>query len=251
MKVKDIEQLIYNEAPKALAYEWDNTGLLCGNKDADVTGICVCLDVTPDTIKKAVSGGANTIVSHHPFIFSGIKNIDYTSYFGSMLHSVVLNNLNIISMHTNIDKAKNGINEMLAQKLGFKNIEPLIPEENGAGMGRMGEISDISFKEFCKFVSNTLNTPIKTVGNNNTIKKAAVVSGSGIDFENEAIKNGCDVLITGDVKYHQALEAKINIIDAGHYPTEIYVLEVFENILKKTGIKIIKSVNSDVFEFVI
>ena len=122
MKVKDIEQLIYNEAPKALAYEWDNTGILCGDKNADVTGICVCLDVTPDTIEKAISSGANTIVSHHPFIFSGIKNIDYTSHFGSMLHSVISNNLNIISMHTNIDKAKNGINEMLAQKLGFKNI---------------------------------------------------------------------------------------------------------------------------------
>ena len=250
IRVNEIEQLLYKEAPKALAYEWDNIGLLCGKRYQTVTGVYLCLDVTPAAIEEAASCGCNLIVSHHPFIFSKIKNINYETYFGTMFRHAIMHEMNIISMHTNMDKAKNGINQLLAEKLGLTDIKPLIPEEEGTGMGRVGNVNPIEFDKFCKFVSEKLNSPIKIKGENEIIKKVAVVGGSGFEFEQEAIKQGCDVIVTGDVKYHQAVESQIKIIDAGHYPTEICVLEIFENILKPTGVKIVKSTIPDVFRFV-
>lgn len=258
MKVKDILEIIDDFAPFSLAYEWDNVGLLCGSQNAEVTGICVCLDASKEAIKTAIENGCNLIITHHPFIYRKIGDIDYNSYFGQMLNMMIKNDISLISAHTNIDKAENGINQKLAKVLSLSDIK-VLEEEKGyqnAGMGRYGKIEkEMSFEEFALFVKERLNTPLRATGSlDKKIKTVAVGGGSCIEEADIAIEKGCDVFVTGDVKYHEALDNMrdgLCIIDAGHYATEICVLDIFCEMLKDTDIKIVKEKNTDVYEFFI
>ncbi len=254
MKVKDLLNKIEEFAPLDLAYDWDNCGLICGSEDAKISGICVCLDVSLEVIKKAIENKCNTILSHHPFIFGKINKIDTTSYFGKMLVELIKNDINVISMHTNIDKAKDGINGRLAELLELGNIEVLEEDSKfeGAGLGRVGTLKEsMSFGAFCEFVKEKLNTQIRIVGDANVqIKKVALGGGSCFELSERAIQKGCDAFVTGDIKYHQALDAQrdgLCIIDAGHYGTEICVVDIFKEILKDCDIKVIEALNKEVF----
>ena len=254
MKINDLLEKLSNFAPLSLAYEWDNCGLLCGRRDSDITGICVCLDVSDEVIKKAIENDCNTILSHHPFIFEKIKNIDTSSYFGKMLCEIIKNDINVISMHTNIDKAQNGINQRLAELLNLDNIQVLEKDNNflNVGMGRMGYLKEnMSLKSFSEFVSDKLNTNVRVIGDENTIiSKVAVGGGSCIELSSLAIENCCDVFVTGDVKYHSGMDADragLCVIDAGHYGTEICVVDIFTSILKDCNVKVIKVLNCDIW----
>ncbi len=256
MRVKDILGIIDDFAPFSLAYEWDNVGLLCGSENAEVTGICVCLDASKEAIKTAIENECNLIITHHPFIYGKIGEINYDSYFGEMLKMLIKNDISLISAHTNIDKAENGINQRLAQILSLSDIK-VLEEEKGypsAGMGRYGKLEkEMSFEEFAIFVKERLNTPLRATGNLKTkIKTVAVGGGSCIEEADIAIEKGCDVFVTGDVKYHGALDNMregLCIIDAGHYATEICVLDIFCEMLKGIDIKVVKEENCDVYKF--
>lgn len=254
MQIKDLLNKINDFAPLSLAYEWDNCGLLCGREDAMVSGVCVCLDVSKEVIQKAINNGCNTILSHHPFIFGKLNTIDTSSYFGEMLRQIIKNNINVISMHTNIDKAENGINARLAKILDLENVEVLEKDSayENASLGRMGTLKeDMTFDRFCAFVSEKLNTEVRVSGNGKRqIKKVAVGGGSCFELAELAIKEGCDAFITGDIKYHQAMDAQrdgICLIDAGHYGTEICVIDIFKELLSEFDVKVVEEKNTDVF----
>ena len=254
MQIKDLLNKINDFAPLSLAYEWDNCGLLCGREDATVSGVCVCLDVSKEVIQKAINNGCNTILSHHPFIFGKISAIDTSSYFGEMLSQIIKNDINVISMHTNIDKAENGINARLAKILDLENVEVLEKDSvyKNAGLGRMGTLKEcMTFEELCTFVEKRLNTSVRATGHKSRkIKKVAVGGGSCFEIVDLAIKEGCDAFITGDIKYHQAMDAQrdgICLIDAGHYGTEICVIDIFKELLSDFDVKVIEEKNTDVF----
>lgn len=257
MKVQDILNIIDNFAPFSLAYEWDNIGLMCGKKETEVKGICICLDASKEAIQKAIDEGCNVVLTHHPFIFRKIGNISFDSYFGEMVNMAIKNDISIISSHTNIDKAKDGINQRLAEILDLDNIKILEDDKNyeDAGMGRYGDLkNEMTLGEFSKYVMEKLKTPLRAIGNPDTkIKNVAVGGGSCIEDAQIAIEKGCDVFVTGDVKYHEALDFMregICIIDAGHYATEICVLDVFSDMLKGVDVKVVKEMNKDVYSFV-
>lgn len=255
MRVNDILNIVESFAPKALAYEWDNVGLLCGDKNSEVTGICVCLDASLEAVERAVENNCNLIITHHPFIYRKIGAIDYNSYFGKMTSLIMKHDISVISAHTNMDKAAKGINQRLAEILELDNIKILEEDSENAGMGRYGDLKkEITFGEFCEVVKKKLNTPLRAIGSKDTlIKRVAVGGGSCIDMAELAMQKGCDVFVTGDVKYHEAMDFMregICIIDAGHYATEICVVEIFEEMLSDCGVKIIKEYNSDVYSFV-
>ncbi len=254
MKINDLLNKIEEFAPLSLAYEWDNCGLICGSKEDTISGVCVCLDMSLEVIKKAVENGCNTILSHHPFIFGKINRVDTNTYFGKMLKEVIKNDINVISMHTNIDKAKDGINQRLANILKLQNIEVLEKDTRfeSAGLGRMGTLKEgMSLAEFCGVVEKNLGTQVRVVGDMNTqISKVAVGGGSCIELADLAIMNGCDVFVTGDTKYHNAMDAQregICIIDAGHYATEICVVDIFKEILKDCEVKVVEELNKELF----
>ncbi len=254
MQIKDLLNKINEFAPLSLAYEWDNCGLLCGREDAMVSGVCVCLDVSKEVIQKAIDNGCNTILSHHPFIFAKISAVDTSSYFGEMFGEVIKNDINVISMHTNIDKAENGINARLAKILDLENVEVLEKDSvyKNAGLGRMGTLKErMTFDKLCTFVGKRLNTSVRATGDKSRkIKKIAIGGGSCFELAPLAIKEGCDAFITGDIKYHQAMDAQrdgICLIDAGHYGTEICVIDIFKELLSEFDVKVVEEKNTDVF----
>lgn len=258
MKAKKIINTIEEFCPLYLAYDWDNPGLLCGNENKTVKRVFLTLDTNLNTVKEAVEKKADMIVSHHPILFRGIKKIDSTAPEGQMLELLLKNDTVLYAAHTNLDCAEQGINQYLAQLFGLKNIKVL--EKNNknpkAGLGRWGKLPQpMNFSEFSSLTKKLLNTPcIKTAGNpQQSIKKAAIGSGSCSELIPLAIENKADVIITADLKYHEVMnyaEQGICIIDAGHYPTEICVLDIFENMLKELpGITLIKSENQDIFHF--
>ncbi len=258
IKVKDIIKLIEKTAPQELAYPWDNTGFITGDKEKEVKKIYLTLDLFKENIDEAVSAGVDMIISHHPILFKGVQKIDYSSQQGYIVKQLIQNDIALYSSHTSMDCANGGINDVLAKKLGLINTR--IIEKNSdfhdCGLGRIGEIeNEMTLKEYAEFVKKQLTTPFVRVSGefDSVIKTVAVGGGACDDLIPQAQEMGADVMVTADMKYHIAADSKdsgISVIDAGHFPTEVFVVDIFENILKDTGIEIIKSSKKDVFKIV-
>ncbi|NMD38037.1 MAG: Nif3-like dinuclear metal center hexameric protein, partial [Christensenellaceae bacterium] len=225
--------LILNDmAPFDTAEDFDNVGLIIGSKKEKVQSITVCLDCTLNIIDEAISNNSNLIISHHPIIFGGINNIIIDNFNGKIIEKLIKNDINLITMHTNLDKAQNGIADSLAQSIASNN-----------------EIVNISnYSRFIKFenpvdnsnlineVNTVLNTKTRIFGNTNTKIKSLVCSpGAGGDSVHEAIELCADALITGEIKHHQIVEAcssGVVILDVGHFSSEFIGMKNFANILK-------------------
>ena len=258
MKAIEIKNIIEKVCPENLAYPWDNVGLLCGNENKEVNTILVTLDTNLNVVREAIAAGADMIVSHHPILLNGIKRIDYSTPTGEMLKLLIENNIPVFAAHTNMDTAKGGINDALAKLFNLTDVKILEQHTDNteAGLGRYGKLNEkMTLTELAETAKKKLKTPhVRVSGNLNTvISTLAVASGSCSEIIPLAKSLGCDAVITGDMKYHNTIdnvESGICIIDAGHYATEIIVMDIFENILKNTGVKIIKSKNEDIFKFI-
>lgn len=258
MKANKIIEIIESFCPERLAYSWDNVGLLCGDDEKEVKKIFVTLDTNLNTVKEAAENEADMIASHHPILLDGIKRIDYSTATGQMLKILIENNITLFAAHTNMDTASGGINDRLAKMFNLTDVKILDQHTNdsSAGLGRFGKLpKNMTFGEFAKKCKDILNTPfLRISGNtNNIISTVAVASGSCSEIIPLAYEKGADVIITGDMKYHNMIDMTdlgICVIDAGHYPTEICVMDIFEDILKDTGVEIIKSKNKDIFNLV-
>ena len=119
MNVNDIIEIIEKMAPRELAYDWDNTGFLIGDKNKEVKNIYITLDLFKENVDEAILSGADMIISHHPIMFRGIKTIDYGTNEGNILKSLIKNDIAVYAAHTSMDCAKGGINDILAEKLGL------------------------------------------------------------------------------------------------------------------------------------
>lgn len=219
---------------------WDNSGLQIGNKNNDIKNIMLILDIDFETVEYAVNNNIDLIITHHPFLFSTIKSIDYNTYEGKMIQVLIKNNINLFSMHTNFDAAEMGVNQRLAEKLNINNYDVLhVVNSDGSGYGGIGHIEKKNIIEYAKEVKSLLNAEYVRLYCNceeMEVKKVSFCGGSGSDFIEDAINKNADVYITGDIKYHQAQRALQNnlcIIDAGHYSTEYCSLENVKNVLEK------------------
>lgn len=199
------------------------------------------LDIDEVLVEQAVNENIDLILTHHPFIFSGLKSIDFNTYEGNIIQKLIKNNINVYSMHTSFDMADAGVNQKLAQKLGIQNYETLkIINKDLSGYGGVGDIKSIKIKEYAQEVKNKLNAQyikLYCKDNNKEIKRVAFCGGSGSDFIWDAIEKKAQVYITGDIKYHQAQTALNNnlcIIDAGHFNTEYHSLENVRDVLINT-----------------
>lgn len=225
IKCAEIINFMEELAPVTLKEEWDNTGLLIGSKEAVIKRILICLDITMASINEAVSKKADLIITHHPVIFDGIKRLDEQDFKGKQIFKLIQNGLCVYTAHTNLDYADQGVNTCLALTLGIRNTEIM-----GEGPGKCGVLDrEFSMDEFISLVKESLKTPfLRAVGYAASgIRKVAVFSGSFDGNLDAVIESNCDVLITGDLKYHTALEAAeagLCIIDAGHFSTERVVL---------------------------
>ncbi len=216
--VSQLLALLDQIAPLSGAEEWDNVGLLSGRPDASVDTVLCALDLNPAVLDEAVRSGAQLIVTHHPILFRGRKNLSETDGEGRLLCALVRSGIALIAMHTNYDNACPGVNDALADQLGLTDVQPL---ENGM---RLGMAKDSTLGAFAAHAEAALGGPVRRYGDPKAaIRRVAVLGGAGEDFIPEAIAAGADVYLTGEVAYHKALDAVDNglcVLEAGHAATE-------------------------------
>ena len=224
-------QQIYEEmqriAPLALAESWDNPGLLvdCGG---EVTRVLVTLDITPEVVAEAAAKHCEAIVAHHPVIFDPLKKLGPQD----VPFQLVRAGISAICMHTNLDAAAGGVNEVLAGIFGMQDPEPF-----AEGCGRVGSIDPITVPELAKKAQQVLasrcNQPldgpavqVKFADTGKTVQRLAVISGAGGSLFEEALAMGADCLLTGEANHHAAIDAVrlgLSLVAAGHYATEFPV----------------------------
>lgn len=203
--VKKIEDF----APPELAESWDCSGWAVNVKSKyEVFKVMVCLTVTDDIVNQARTQNCDMIISHHPLFFVPLNWRD----------------INIYSAHTNLDKTGGGTTDTLISTLGLKITE-------ASDFLRYSD-TNISIEEFLKLLSK-VSPNLRYVNNKNIsyIKRIAFCAGSGSEFIQEAYENGADALVTGDLKFHTALESPIAVFDIGHFESEILILDVIKNLL--------------------
>lgn len=242
MKIKDIIKFLEERFPLSLQEDWDNSGLQIGNIENDLTNIMISLDLDEQTIQKAKEKSCNLIINHHPFLFSSIKSIDLNEEKGKIIKDLIKNDITVFAMHTNLDIGKGGVNDNLAKRLELRDISNL-DTNNENPMARFGYTDEITAYDFSKFVKDKLNCKglILYGDKDKKIEKVALCGGAGSDFINDAIQKGCDLIVTSDVKYHEAIDncKKINIVDPGHFASENHIIYMIKDLLEKnfaTGI---------------
>lgn len=226
MNMNSIIDYLENLAPKELAEEWDNVGLLIGRVGEEITKVLVCLDFDKNTLEQAIEQKCELIITHHPAIFKPINALT-----NPLLLKAVSHNIAVYSCHTNLDTAEGGVNDALAQKLGLKCIK-------SDAILRFGSLNEeMTEKDFCEYVKTCLDVSTLRINNiKKTVKKVGVVGGSGADFMELAVKNGCDAFLTGEASYHEAQAAEneeLFLVCAGHFETEVPVVPVLSERIQK------------------
>lgn len=250
MKIKEALDALELFAPLPLQESYDNAGLQVGLTEADVSGVLLCLDVTEDVVDAAVRKGCNLIVSHHPLLFRGLKQISDATYVQRIVWKAIQHNIAIISMHTNLDNATGGVNHCIADKLGLKDISFLAEQRtiadphNGqtpasqlnGGSGIIGSLTHpMSAEAFIQHVKDVFD--LKCCMTNQPLKRdicrVAVCGGAGSFLLSEAIKSGADAFITGEMHYHEyfGTEQKLQILIIGHHESEQYTTELLADLI--------------------
>lgn len=222
MTVGKILEYLSGIAPLETAEGFDNVGLLVGGADAEVTGVCCCVDITHEIIREAAEKGANLIISHHPVIFNGLKKIQTWD----PVVELIKNDIAAIAMHTNFDIAPNGVNAALVELLEFESTGSF---ENGFGaiceMTR--PFTDKTLAEYCKkrLGLECVKYSQNSITEQKQLQRAAVCCGGGVDRDimRLAREQKIDAIISGDIKHNFWIEAEncgIVLIDAGHFGTE-------------------------------
>ena len=229
--VKNIYDFIDSIAPFEKQCEWDNSGLLIGNPCREISKIGVVLDITADAVKYAAERGIELIVSHHPVIFRPVKSF----LDGDVSYMLAANGISAICAHTSLDCANGGVNDVLAETLGFKNPVPL-SDSGEASMIRKVVIDETEADALAILVADRLSTGVQLADCGKTIDTVALCGGAGGDFISAVAESGCDAYITGEAKHHEFLAAKelgVTLIAAGHFETENPVVAVLANKIKE------------------
>lgn len=216
--VEQVLELLEKIAPLSGAEEWDNSGLLAGRMHSEVSCVLCALDLSQRVLEEAISVGAQMIVTHHPILFRGRKNLREDDPEGRLLCNLIRADIALAAMHTNFDNAHPGVNDALAQALGLRNVRPL---DNGMCIG---ETDTTALSAFAAKVEGCLGGPVRRYGDaDRKIARVAVLGGAGEDFAADALAAGADVYVTGEMSYHKGLDAAsagLCILEAGHAATE-------------------------------
>lgn len=267
MKLRELLDRIRLKYPEELQYSWDNSSLNLGDLDQDINKIMLTLEITNRTIDEAIEKGVDLVISHHPFLMSKVNQIRTDTIKGGLIYKMIRNNISAYCMHTSYDMAEDGLNDYFFDLLGIKDrqvldVESSLDSYNDGkeyGLGRLADLEKpIEIGDLISSLKDKLNIDhARYVGPKDLlINKIAVVTGNGSEFFQLAKSKGCDILITGDLKYHQAMDAldiDMALLDFGHYGTEhIFSKSVYNYINSISGdIEVlISEKNIDPFTFV-
>ncbi|MDR1915811.1 MAG: Nif3-like dinuclear metal center hexameric protein [Synergistaceae bacterium] len=223
MKVIDIIKKIETRIPPEWSEDWDNTGLMLGNPNADVRGIAVSLDATEQSVSDAVNCGCELLITHHPVIFRPISRIISTSAASSAISSALRSGVSVYSAHTNWDSSPEGVNVILSSRLGMSDIAPILPGHDGSwGIGAAGVVkTPLRLCQLAERVKSAWGLGVTLVYGDaeSKISSIALCGGAGGDLLQRVIEMGSDVFITADLNYHHLLDAQfsnLSLISVDH-----------------------------------
>jgi len=236
-RIEEVTRFLAAFAPLSLAESWDNVGLLVGDARTEVDSVMTCLTLTADVAAEAVGRGAGLIVSHHPILFRPVQRLTAETPEGRMLLDLIAARIAVYSPHTGYDSARAGINQQLAELLDLVDIKPLRsqaaegqderePSTQLLGAGRHGQLpTPVTLTEFNRRVKQRLQIDyLQFVGDAEAvIKRVGIACGSAVEFMHDAMAENCEVLLTGEARFHDCLSAAgmgINLVLVGHYASE-------------------------------
>lgn len=240
--VGEVFAFLQEKAPFELQADFDNSGFLVGREGDCVSKLLIALDITEQVVAEAAGQGAQLIVSHHPVIFGGVKSVTDQTVTGRILLSLAEHGIAAICAHTNLDAVEGGVNDALALRLGLADIAQLKQEGVDGqgrpyGIGRIGCVTEQPLYDFAMTVKQLLGANgIRLVDGGRPVHRIAVGGGACAGMMEDVIAQGCDTFVTSDVKYNNFLDAKalgLNLVDAGHFPTEDVVCPVLRDWLSQ------------------
>ena len=255
LRIHEIVSAFEAVAPLALQESYDNSGLIVGDRDAEVTRALLCLDCTEAVVDEAIGKGCDIIIAHHPIVFGGLKRFTGGDYVQRTVIKAIQNNIAIYACHTNLDNVlRGGVNERIAQQLGFDVERVLRPiaADFGSFASSRGVVDSEVFRTAGAGVLCNLQKPMNVLDFLQHVKermgaevvkytkcdievvgKVAICGGAGSFLIGDALRAGADAFITSDVKYHEFFDAqgKMLLCDIGHYESEKYTIDLFSNIL--------------------
>ena len=240
MKILEIYEHLNTLSPFELQEAWDNSGLLVGDFKEDITTVALSIDVDEELIDSLEDG--TLLITHHPIIFGGLKQLEFSKYPANLIHKMIRKNISNIAMHTNFDQTH--LNDYVATEiLGYEIVQK-------DGFVAYLEINE-DFDTFAKKVTTVFGLPhAKCVKADNFVKKAALTTGSGCSLMRSL---EADCFLTGDIKYHDAMEAKsinLSLIDIGHYESERFFAQILQKHLKNLGLKVIIASSENPFTYI-
>ena len=255
LRIHEIVSAFEAVAPLALQESYDNSGLIVGDRDAEVTRAMLCLDCTEAVVDEAIGKGCDIIIAHHPIVFGGLKRFTGGDYVQRTVIKAIQNNIAIYACHTNLDNVlRGGVNERIAQQLGFDVERVLRPiaADFGSFASSRGVVDSEVFRtagagilcnlqkpmnvlDFLQHVKERMGAEVVkyTKCDIEVVGKVAICGGAGSFLIGDALRAGADAFITSDVKYHEFFDAqgKMLLCDIGHYESEKYTIDLFSNIL--------------------
>jgi dinuclear metal center YbgI/SA1388 family protein len=237
MKVKDILQKIDAFAPFATQADFDHSGLLVGDAEADVSGVMIAVDLTPEVIREAQDRGCNVIVTHHPAIWSPLAQVTAEDYTARLVCALVRADIHYIAAHTNVDKCAGGNSERLIALLGGK-VTGRLPEDEYA---ITFEMAPTRLLQLLRTVRERLaDATAFAVGEDDVLCQGALCTGAGAaDGTVEAcVKRGL-VYLTGELKHHQLRYAEQNnghLICFGHFTSERIFVTIIKELMQDAGV---------------
>lgn len=253
LTVRDVCRTIEEYAPLSLQESYDNAGLQYGDPCQEVKRVLCCLDITEAVVEEARLLGCQLVVSHHPLIFGGINRIDPScDYVSRTLVKAIRCNISLYSAHTNLDKARGGVNHRLAGVLGLEQVEPMSECGVVGNLPKPMTPSELIEMICQKLEIEGLNSNVDFLTSHTDavamqLKRLALCGGSGAEFVNEAKKLGADAFLTGEIRYHSYFgQEEILLLEAGHYETEQFTVGLLCDIVGETGAEAIAtSVNTN------
>ena len=237
MLLQDVIKKLTAFAPESDAQDWDNVGLLVGDRAQDITKIFIALDADEAAIAQAQACGAQLLLSHHPMIFSPLKRINTDQFIGAHVVRMLRSGISCYAMHTNYDAARMGA--LAAGRLDLPVETPLgdLFERDGQiyGIGTISEMGEaMSLEQMGELVKERFGLQtVKIFGDlDRRVSRVAICPGAGKSMIGDALRQGAQVFITGDIDHHSGIDAVAQglcIIDAGHYGIEhIFIADMKE-----------------------
>lgn len=247
--VAEVTAALETFAPLSLAEEWDSVGLQIGDPKARCQTIAIGLDLTLATLEEAIAAEADLIITHHPLLFSRrLRTIRFDQPIGHLIQRLCEEKISYYTAHTNLDSTHGGLNDSMAEQLQLTDLKSLLPPSSQippalakkvVGLGRVGRLKTPgTLGQLAKQVQEIFQPEdLRIIGHEHQeLIQIALCTGSGGSLMREAIASGADCYITGDVKYHQALDAEaagMAVLDVGHYASELPAIAILHDVLEK------------------